>query len=497
MFYFAFIFVFLSAFVLISGKRDISIKYFILVMLSYVTALFFMMTYLAKDTWFDNVMVDYFSMPLAVWKFLMFLPVNKQLILCLWNLSCLSVLYFSICFAMSFIMYGKKTEHILLKRVIAIILAIEYIVYHPIASKYIYYSLYPSLMTSEQIECVKIVFHKITWITNAAIIFGSILMLVCACRKVTPLRVIRYNMFFIVFSYILIMGSYLFVLGFYPAFFIKVSKFSDTVSFLSVSISDSLWMQTVFPYYLSIMFILLCISLYKFSRTMQKMRQQSVSLSKQIAASDTTSKVFCHYMKNELLAVQSELEELELQDQKNEVLSNAIRRCKNLYDRLDKIHTSTKASELYMTKENLNEFLKDMLETMSYDFKELRVTVRSEREDIYVLLDTNYFGQALHNILTNAVDSMKETEKKNLDITVKVINNWAAIFIKDSGTGIEKENLDKIFTPFFTSHSVAKHWGIGLTLTHKIITVHEGYIEVESKINEGTVVKIMLPLLMG
>ena len=115
------------------------------------------------------------------------------------------------------------------------------------------------------------------------------------------------------------------------------------------------------------------------------------------------------------------------------------------------------------------------------------------------MLDTNYFEQALHNIFTNAIDAMKDLpdERKNLTITIKSVSNWAAIFISDTGRGIPGQDVDKIFDPFFSSAPVSKHWGMGLTLTHKIITAHEGYIEVESNEGAGTVMKIMLPSLIG
>ncbi len=124
--------------------------------------------------------------------------------------------------------------------------------------------------------------------------------------------------------------------------------------------------------------------------------------------------------------------------------------------------------------------------------------LKTEIPSLAAMLDANYFEQALHNILTNALDAMDglPPERKNLVISIQSMNNWAVILIKDSGIGISKENLGKIFDPFYSSAPVAKHWGMGLSLTHKIIAAHEGYIEAESQEGIGTTIKIMLPRLI-
>lgn len=497
MFYFSFVFLFISLFLLITNRKDRSTKYFIFVMFSYTFALFFMMIYLAKDTYFNNSVMNYFSMPLGIWKILMFLPVNKEFVLCAWNLATLAVPYFSLCFALSFTMYGHKSIHMLLKRGVAMVLISEYIIYHPLLNKKMYFWLYSSVFTVNQIDSIKAVIHIITLLINVCIISVSIIMLIFSYQKVTPLKIIRHNVFLVVFSYMLIMGSYLFLLGTYPTFLIKVSKIADYVSFLSVPMQENTVLHMIFPYYLMGMVCLVCFFLYRYNKTKHRIEEQTITLSKQIAASDTTSKVFCHYMKNELLAVQSELETLVEEQSNTDTVQNAIVRCQNLYNRLDIIHSSTKASELYMTRVNIFNFFEQSISNMSYDFAGYDVVLEKESTELYVMIDENYFEQALHNVYLNAIDAIQDlpNERKKIIITIKVINNWVAIFIKDFGMGIPAEDLQKIFTPFYTSHPLTKHWGIGLTLTHKIISAHEGYIEIESKVGCDTTVKIMLPLL--
>lgn len=99
--------------------------------------------------------------------------------------------------------------------------------------------------------------------------------------------------------------------------------------------------------------------------------------------------------------------------------------------------------------------------------------------------------EALLNLLTNALDAMPEGG--NLDISVKYDNNdYIDIYIKDSGYGIPPENIDKVFEPFFTT----KHTGVGLglSLVHQIINLHNGKMFIESSEGKGTTIRINLPV---
>ena len=74
------------------------------------------------------------------------------------------------------------------------------------------------------------------------------------------------------------------------------------------------------------------------------------------------------------------------------------------------------------------------------------------------------------------------------------ITNFLQISIKDNGIGISDENIEKIFNPFFSTKPTEKGTGLGLSISNAIIKRHRGSIRVESKINEGTVFYINLPI---
>ncbi|HNV51398.1 MAG TPA: HAMP domain-containing sensor histidine kinase, partial [Tenuifilaceae bacterium] len=82
-----------------------------------------------------------------------------------------------------------------------------------------------------------------------------------------------------------------------------------------------------------------------------------------------------------------------------------------------------------------------------------------------------------------------EVDDSNDEIIFKVI---------DTGTGISEENMDKLFTPFFTTKGIGKGTGLGLATTYGIVKMHKGKIEVDSNIDPtkgptGTTFKIIIP----
>jgi two-component system, NtrC family, sensor kinase len=105
------------------------------------------------------------------------------------------------------------------------------------------------------------------------------------------------------------------------------------------------------------------------------------------------------------------------------------------------------------------------------------------------------------NIANNAFYALREKSviqpafKAELKITTSLMDRQVRISIKDNGTGIPKEKVDKIFQPFFTTKPSGQGTGLGLSMSYDIITKsHQGKIEIQSKENESTEFIIHLPL---
>ncbi|MEE8413722.1 MAG: ATP-binding protein, partial [Dehalococcoidales bacterium] len=107
-----------------------------------------------------------------------------------------------------------------------------------------------------------------------------------------------------------------------------------------------------------------------------------------------------------------------------------------------------------------------------------------------VEVDKDQIRQVLMNLLTNGVQSMPEGGR--LTVAAGQKDGFLEVKIADTGQGIPGETLGKIFDPLFTTK--AKGIGLGLAVCKAIIERHQGHIEVESEVGQGTVFTLKLPL---
>ena len=125
----------------------------------------------------------------------------------------------------------------------------------------------------------------------------------------------------------------------------------------------------------------------------------------------------------------------------------------------------------------------------------------------YILADPTQIHQTLLNLCTNAAHAMEDKggvltiDLKTVDLASEVQKNDAKVntetqillSVSDTGIGIEKEQLLRIFDPYYTTREVGKGSGMGLAIVHGIVLSHEGKVQVESIPGEGTTFKLFFP----
>jgi len=126
----------------------------------------------------------------------------------------------------------------------------------------------------------------------------------------------------------------------------------------------------------------------------------------------------------------------------------------------------------------------------------IKINLISELKDKMAMVDSDQLIQVITNLFKNAIEAMP----KGGELTVKLSDNndEIQISIADNGMGIAPENMEKIFTPFFTTKAIGKGTGLGLPIIYGIIKMHKGRIDVTSNDNPdkgktGTTFKITLP----
>ncbi|RQD60254.1 MAG: GHKL domain-containing protein [Desulfonatronovibrio sp. MSAO_Bac4] len=159
------------------------------------------------------------------------------------------------------------------------------------------------------------------------------------------------------------------------------------------------------------------------------------------------------------------------------------------------ILTFVRKSEPRFEKFDINQLLEDAVSGMKQ--QEMRVSdillVKDLADNLpRVYVDPDLMRQVFVNLLNNARDAVRAGDVITLKTEMK--NGFVEITISDSGVGMTEEQLERIFTPFFTTKEKGKGTGLGLPICLNIVEGFGGQIRVESASGKGTSFTVVLPL---
>jgi signal transduction histidine kinase len=99
--------------------------------------------------------------------------------------------------------------------------------------------------------------------------------------------------------------------------------------------------------------------------------------------------------------------------------------------------------------------------------------------------------EVLKNLFTNAMEATEE--RGRLYLSLYETQKHVIVEIMDNGVGISPEDLPHVMEPFYTTKKESGNFGLGLSFCYNVMQKHEGFIEVESVLNEGTTVTLFFP----
>lgn len=169
----------------------------------------------------------------------------------------------------------------------------------------------------------------------------------------------------------------------------------------------------------------------------------------------------------------------------------------------DLLHLSrfdSRRNQLQRQKTDLTEMLEEVVDRFSFQLRQkaITVSVKVDNKQKSAWLDRDGIDQVLDNLVSNAI---KYTlDGGSIDISAKPNEaGQLAIAIKDTGIGIPKKDLDRIFERFYRVDKARSRnmggTGLGLSIAREIVRAHGGSITLESEANMGTVVTVLLPIM--
>ncbi len=222
--------------------------------------------------------------------------------------------------------------------------------------------------------------------------------------------------------------------------------------------------------------------------TRRKMIERDLVIAEKIAVTDRLAQMLAHEIRNPLTTINLVVGQIEF-DLPNESYKPSLdmikNNCRRIDDLIKEVLLSSKVAKIQMNKHNLNELID---ETLNFAIDRIKIKKIKTKKDYAadiceITVDAVKIKTALLNIIINAVEAMPD-KGGILTIRTRKEEKRCFIEIEDNGAGIAKENLRKLFEPYFTGKPQGV--GLGLSSTHNIIQSHQGTIEVESEINKRT-----------
>jgi PAS domain S-box-containing protein len=171
-----------------------------------------------------------------------------------------------------------------------------------------------------------------------------------------------------------------------------------------------------------------------------------------------------------------------------DVIQNEIRRLDRVVQTLIDF---SRPVELDLAVHDLRALVNSVLTLAAPDLEQRQVQVISTMPDhsVPVRVDADLIQQALLNVLLNGAQAMADGGE--LRVELRQQGHEARIKISDRGCGMPREILDRIFNLYFTTKRDGS--GIGLAMTYRILQIHNGSIQVESEVDQGTQFTLRLP----
>ncbi len=236
----------------------------------------------------------------------------------------------------------------------------------------------------------------------------------------------------------------------------------------------------------------------RLKRTYTKLKEMQARLgnAEKLMALGELSATLAHEIKNPLVSIGGLATRLQKKLSKDSpeyiYVEHIVKEVTKLEDIINDILHFTEDRTLKFTAEKLDSIVEEAIKGFEDICRRNSIKVEKlfSQEPISVIADAGQLKIALDNIIINAIQSMEGGG--TLSITTYRRRRWAHVEIKDTGGGIEPHLIGNIFNPFFTTRKGGT--GLGLPITHKIVTRHKGHIDVANEYGKGITFTIRLPL---
>jgi len=236
------------------------------------------------------------------------------------------------------------------------------------------------------------------------------------------------------------------------------------------------------------------------SRSELEAAQRQLVATERLASMGQLSAALAHEVNNPLgtILIYSHmlLKQLEEGDSRRDdlqMIANEATRCKDIVHGLLDFAKQSRVSKAPTEPGTL---IDEVVSVMRLKAQTASINLESEVDDDLptMVIDRTQIKQMLVNLVQNGIDAVVNSGRVTISARVSDRTDGVDIKVSDSGCGIQPENIQRLFTPFFTTKEGGKGTGLGLAIAYGIVKMHYGDIQVESEPGKGTTFSIWLPI---
>ena len=238
--------------------------------------------------------------------------------------------------------------------------------------------------------------------------------------------------------------------------------------------------------------------------------EQALQQGQKLQAMGTLAGGIAHDFNNILYAIIGYIEmardDVEKDSQVHQNLGRVLEACQRGRELVARILTFSRRQHHQLDVLNLKPTIETVLSLLKQTIPTSVMLEFNMTTDISIFGNKTLMHQVLMNLINNAVDAMDGEGTIKINVTRIAADstlmehfpetnaqNYCRIEISDTGHGMDKTTIDRIFEPFYTTKEVGKGTGLGLSIVHSIIKEHKGEVTVSSELGKGTTFIILLP----
>ena len=485
----------------IRQHRYFPTKYLIGILVTWSMAILSLVLYLGQHSFYLTIANQVFYIGQDLWNLLLRTKVNLDTAILLLNLSVIFFVYFLFASALS-MTQGPKKRSALSLAVLALLL-IQAVYYNPYVFRKLYWPIYKAFpqdgsynMLLRTLSFVENAFHAV----DAILIFSSLFLMIRYYIQYPKIRIMkRYLLLYLLSMHSVVLVFYL-ILSWAPIRVLKPTAYQNFFTYITPPLESKLLLFNLFPYLSFVFYLLLFYCLYKFKMLESMETLENTIHLKNIDTANFGARMFSHTIKNQLLAIRTEAEEIKERMDPDDSTSiqgaeNIIRYCNDAFANINRVHDRLRRVNLQMKRLSLQEFFAQLNQTLPVNRDRPSLNIIPPEKDVFVYIDSYYLTDVIRNLIDNAVDAIGENrEDGKILLYAYSDSQWAFISVQDNGCGMKDDIIANVFTPFFTTKGGIGNWGVGLTYCQAIVTSHFGKIAVESTPGKQTVFRICLPV---